>query len=862
MKACGCLNKMAEGGRVEEPTWEELRAAVQPFFGSPSSGRRPEALNASRTVNMPAQTARGWAAGTLGLPGDLEGLGRLLIKGLGHIPTTGPLSSTLRALGNKDIDTTPALPTSDFYQEWLPGRDARPAGRFAGGLGSLAGGVGATTVARGVQKASAPVAKAALATIDAGMRGEGPLRHVVAPSAPAYAVKPRGGSWADGGLDLDRMLGFIPENAQNSPTHQWATKNLRNYITRDLGTAGDPLLALEREFPGLHLPEGALAAEQDGIRNMYSAREAGRRSPTLLSSQRNGPAAEGAKSATKHLNKHDELSGGAPLTPWGRVSDAEITSRSAIDDLTAELAHKWPVQNFAPEASDLGKLSEHTQSIMDRHTPVAGASSPSVVKLAEFRKSIADALANDWRAKKPDTPIYSYGSGRGDPLGFAHIVDYLDAATEPHRKIRKYLERRGAAETPAVAQLTPQSVLNDIRQNGQQALLPFHGDELQRWQQLMNAGVDLQPDALTRLSVPDAVRKTIMWNRMMADAADAAAMSGPLQKGWKEFKTYPDDPKGLRWVEFGKPDAQFTKDTLPPGYSLVQKRSGPSALTPNADYWDVMPESRDISPVGWSGNPGATPEDALGKFSAWHNTQANDLRGGLAAEGEHMGHCVGGYCDDVLQRGTKIYSLRDAKGKPHVTVETRPARENSKERAYIGFLDSRNPDHEGYQRWLGQKLAEDASYRNKPGLDAANEYLSSIGKAPIVPAPLADEIVQIKGKGNAAPTADYLPHVQDFVRSGKWGQVGDLRNTGLLQWTNESIAPKGYYTPAELEAAAVKGGMDPEAARILREGNSLRGYAHGGSVKAALKDPEGFLPRNIEELTEWLEHLYAAAAEL
>ncbi len=41
----------------------------------------------------------------------------------------------------------------------------------------------------------------------------------------------------------------------------------------------------------------------------------------------------------------------------------------------------------------------------------------------------------------------------------------------------------------------------------------------------------------------------------------------------------------------------------------------------------------------------------------------------LEYEGQEMGHCVGGYCDIVTQGGSIIYSLRDPKNKPHVTIE-------------------------------------------------------------------------------------------------------------------------------------------------------------------------------------------------
>lgn len=86
----------------------------------PSSGRRHEKLNQSRDVNAPLQLLRGWAAGLLGMPGDVEGIFR----------------------------ETPAMPTSDFYREYLPGYDERPAARAMSGLAALTGGAGATRVAR------------------------------------------------------------------------------------------------------------------------------------------------------------------------------------------------------------------------------------------------------------------------------------------------------------------------------------------------------------------------------------------------------------------------------------------------------------------------------------------------------------------------------------------------------------------------------------------------------------------------------------------------------------------------------------------------------------------------------------------
>jgi hypothetical protein len=47
----------------------------------------------------------------------------------------------------------------------------------------------------------------------------------------------------------------------------------------------------------------------------------------------------------------------------------------------------------------------------------------------------------------------------------------------------------------------------------------------------------------------------------------------------------------------------------------------------------------------------------------------------LRAEGESQGHCVGGrtYVEAVAKKEIAVYSLRDAAGVPHVTVEVVPA---------------------------------------------------------------------------------------------------------------------------------------------------------------------------------------------
>ena len=61
------------------------------------------------------------------------------------------------------------------------------------------------------------------------------------------------------------------------------------------------------------------------------------------------------------------------------------------------------------------------------------------------------------------------------------------------------------------------------------------------------------------------------------------------------------------------------------------------------------------------------------------------------------------------------------------------------------------------------------------------------------------EILQIKGPLNGKPEAKYLPMIQDFVKSGKWGTVDDLQNTDLIQ------------------TARLKGGVHPTKAGLPPE---------------------------------------------
>lgn len=847
---CHCKDRLgphflslAEGGSVPELSDEEYLERLARL--RPSSGRRPERLNKSRDVNVPAQVARGWVAGTLGLPGDIEGLGRLLLQPSGKT-LPGPLGEAQKAILPYLPDKESALPTSDFYREWLPGYDEAPAGRAASGLGSLAGGAGAGAVARGIRKGSGVVARGALGSVQAAMEGQGPLRGVLAPAAPMYAVKPRGGNVSDTAVDsLLQQMG----HRKSDTTQAWLKKNMRNYLKRDFGAPTDPLLALEKELPGLHLSEDALPTQRE-IDALYTARDkAGMPRPQGFGVRPDEAFQDNAK---LYLDKHDALSGGAPLTRWGRAADSNVLNYKAGEELASELGEKWPISAMYPGTTGgLDELLRHTDEMIGRFAerPDSLASKPNntrLEKLQKYRDMLAEKMATDWRAKQPDADVYQPLQAASGDLGFDHMTDYIEAATEPYRKLKQnfgsagwipegsppeeiaQLEAAGAVEYKKAADAlnkfagTPE----EFHSTFMEGMHPYSRDEIRRWFGLRDAGLLVDPESLPRMGVADVSRKTAAWNEFLANQGPT---NEALAQGWRPFKEYGPEQGGMKWVEFGRGE-------LPSGWSEKPDALGIVNLYDDAGEY--------VTQAGTHKDP-----------------RVSALRSGLGAEGDAMGHCVGGYCDDVLNRGTRIYSLRDAKGNPHVTIEVRP---------------NNNRDWGAEQhRWATENPEEYAALKAKfPDLaDQDREYRRMFRDKYAVP----DEIVQIKGKGNAAPVDKYLSMVQDFVRSGKWGRVGDLGNTGLYdvgRLTRDAAEQKLSFGPFEgVTIADVNRWRDANPDKMFLSAEDMseflgrpikatprRGYANGGSVRPDEEAPQGFLPRSFEEWVEYAERLAAPAA--
>lgn len=185
--------------------------------------------------------ARGVTSATLGMPGDLEGLLRMLTPG---------------------VSNEPFLPNTERVSKYVPGPDNT--------MSELGRNLPLTPTQ--TAKLGRPVAQHAAELIHRGMMGEGPLKGALQAVAPMNVIKPRGGNWLPGSSrhnienilkDELRTNGIGEEEFmdlyRNDPNQvnearkgyenakvmdQWIQGPLRKYIMRDMATESDPIRKL------------------------------------------------------------------------------------------------------------------------------------------------------------------------------------------------------------------------------------------------------------------------------------------------------------------------------------------------------------------------------------------------------------------------------------------------------------------------------------------------------------------------------------------------------------------------------------------------------------------------------------------
>jgi hypothetical protein len=368
-------------------------------------------------------------------------------------------------------------------------------------------------------------------------------------------------------------------------------------------------------------------------------------------------------------------------------------------------------------------------------------------------------------------------------------------------------------KNPWLLKIPPESNVYNLRDTG--GLHNFRGlgfehmmDELSnatRPDSDLPENLRIDPNYLSKMSVPQIVQRIDEINALrdvQRTEADALKAFNAATIPHRDYETIPytNEPnvEGLRWVQIASPDrTEAVAESVRNEYPNLEQND-PEQF--NAIVKEELYASR---------NTDTALQDAL-KY-----------------EGDAMGHCVGGYCDEVRDGATRIFSLRDANGRPHATVEVQDVVQgisgeilNRMEPGIWNQIVAENGHYDSYE-WLRQ---------NRPDLLARLEARPT------------QKIEQIKGIRNAAPASEYMPFVQDFVKSGQWSEVGDLRNTGLFEVTpgqrlpgfSKEIEP-GYYTLDEFKQMAIENEMPEEIMESWfskLQDKRRYGYKSGGSLTA------------------------------
>lgn len=413
----------------------------------------------------------------------------------------------------------------------------------------------------------------------------------------------------------------------------------------------------------------------------------------------------------------------------------------------------------------------------------------NALRASDLTGHYPDAVkANPWLLKvPPETPVYEMlqgSEGQFGGLGFGHLVDELKNAINPASGLPENLR--------------------------------------------------LKYSDLEKVTVPQAVERVAKINEWRAANKAEADMARAMGPATHVIKEYPD--QGFKWVELKAPKETGRKIgvekpemDLPPDFNERMGREVAEDMAFDEGLEEGTREFNDFVR--------RTMDDFNRKKTVEMDESVKALEDALKYEGETMGHCVGGYCPDVVEGRSKIFSLRDKKGQPHVTIEVapRPLKTWDDVTAAVG------PDE---ARKLYKEFDEIGGY-NMDNTDAAFDmFIQNKGIKP------AEDIVQIKGKSNRAPNPEYLPAVQDFIRSGNWGKIGDAQNAGLRKFTDvfgsgelrmlqeagAELPNSGWLTGEDIQR--LHNMITPEGKRLKYDsmgrivgGDEASGFAMGGLVQ-------------------------------
>jgi hypothetical protein len=547
---------------------------------------------------------------------------------------------------------------------------------------------------------------------------------------------------------IDRVLYQLEATKGEAAVDQWIANNVGNYIKKDMATPTDPVrLMFERRAQEIEaqFQTDMSRAQRTRARAEEEADPRRRANLTRQAAQQEEQAKFDRDFANEHITHLPKEDDGIDRDTWTNLRKNRREAGFDPEGVAqSDPAKRWEgisddVIEVTPASRIQGQREKYLQlqAAEQAHGNMWNQISDEYVD--QFKKTVAErgaGLTDDQIVRIAEsTPIDEKARATGKEDEFKKLQSNLFNARQSSSA--GYLEV--GEENPWIAKLDPESKVYSayIGDLGIDHVIDVIRQDVRDGR--------IRPEQLNKLSMDQAIQRTAEFNMEQAKKMREAVIKNT--EGFPIHKEYADE--GYKWVELSTPKMP---DVLPEGWSEpVQKGNALQTVSPKGkivlgfNLPDLVKNIYRRHPET-PGNPEKALEDAL-KY-----------------EGDTMGHCVGNYCPDVIQGKSRIYSLRDKRGEPHVTVEVKPN------------------EHLDYNKWFDKQPEEVQNRIAKRRLDDKNhdiyegpEYLAD--RAALLP-----KITQIKGKGNAKPKEEYLPFVQDFVRGGEWSDVGDFKNTGLVKY--------------------------------------------------------------------------------
>lgn len=402
--------KYAKGGTVH---MDEGGAAFGVF---PQMKARRAQQDRTAAADAPLSALRGWAAGTAGLPGDIEGLAR---AGISQLPpqllTAFP---ALRAFGiGSRADPTPQMPTTEFYNEYLPGAQLNetPTGKAFTTAGNWLGGTGATSIAR------------------LGIKSTSGLADLAAKIA---AESPRSGSRA-------AQLGVIklPGGNQLKGSFENSLKGLKTDVPAFDFSGGRNIKQtesnfIEQNFPGIN-QEYSDAFRASGMHSMDYAKNQipwlKENHPEIIESLLTGKTKDQAlnnwidKQLTSYM-KNDMATPGDPIRALAERGITYTEMAPLNTYLSDVLGRRRESVGFPAKGFGQSEAAQRWEAAADEAIHNAPARERLNTTISASEKNL---LENPWLAKvPPETMTYGAYANSGQQLGFSHLIDELRNATD------------------------------------------------------------------------------------------------------------------------------------------------------------------------------------------------------------------------------------------------------------------------------------------------------------------------------------------------------------------------------------------------------------------------------------------------